>query len=99
VAHTREELEALPSHDLHDLALKRALKHLDVTFLWRLIRSLPAAEAAAGELDEAADDMTTTLGHLNDLTDSGRGEVADLLRPLYLEYLLKDEAKKSDGSA
>jgi hypothetical protein len=27
--------------------------------------------------------------HVDDLTDSGRGEVADLLRPFYLEYLRK----------
>jgi hypothetical protein len=89
VAHTREELEALPSHELHDLAVKRALKHLDVKFLWRLIEALPAAEAAAGEVDEANADLTSTLAHVDDLTDSGRGEVADLLRPVYLEYLLK----------
>jgi hypothetical protein len=90
VAYTREELEARPSHELHDLAIKRALKHLDVKFLWRLIEALPAAEAAAGELDEANADLTSTLAHVDDLTDSGRGEVGDLLRPLYLEYLLKD---------
>jgi hypothetical protein len=90
MAHTREELEALPSHELHDLAVKRALKHLDVKFLWRLIEALPAAEAAAGEVDEANADLTSTLAHVDDLTDSGRGEVADLLRPLYLDYLLKD---------
>jgi hypothetical protein len=90
MARTREELEALPSHELHDLAVKRALKHLDVKFLWRLIEALPAAEAAAGEVDEANADLTSTLAHVDDLTDSGRGEVADLLRPLYLEYLLKD---------
>jgi hypothetical protein len=87
---TREELDALPSHELHDLAIKRALKHLDVKFLWRLIEALPAAEAAAGQVEEAEADITSTLAHVDDLTDSGRGEVADLLRPLYLEYLLKD---------
>ncbi|MDX6642310.1 MAG: hypothetical protein QOD76_272 [Solirubrobacteraceae bacterium] len=94
MAHTREELEALPSHELHDLAVKRALKHLDVRFLWRLIEALPAAEAAAGEVDEANADLTSTLAHVDDLTDSGRGEVADLLRPLYLEYLLKDSPER-----
>jgi hypothetical protein len=94
MAYTREELEALPSHELHDLAVKRALKHLDVRFLWHLIQALPAAEAAAGQMDEASADMTSTLAHLDDLTDSGRGEVADLLRPLYLDYLLPDESKE-----
>ena len=87
--HTRAELEPMSSHELHDLAVKRALTHLDVKFLWGLIEALPAAEAAAGQLDEATADMTSTLAHLDDLTDSGRGEVADLLRPMYLDYLLK----------
>jgi hypothetical protein len=27
--------------------------------------------------------------HVDDLTDSGQGEVAELLRPFYLEYLNK----------
>ena len=26
-------------------------------------------------------------GHVNDLTHSGEGEVADALRPLFIEYL------------
>jgi hypothetical protein len=27
------------------------------------------------------------IAHVDDLTDSGEGEVADLLRPFYLDYL------------
>ena len=93
--HTREELEALPSHELHDLAIKRAVKHLDLGFFWRLIEALPAAEAASGQVDKATEDVVRLSAHLDDLTDSGRGEVADLLRPLYLDYLLKDESNRS----
>ena len=29
----------------------------------------------------------TLRGRLNDLTNSGEGELADALRPLYIEYL------------
>jgi hypothetical protein len=29
----------------------------------------------------------TLRARLDDVTDSGRGQVAELLRPLYLEYL------------
>jgi hypothetical protein len=82
-----DELERLSSKDLHDLAVNHAVKHLDVRFFLRLLEVLPAAEAAAGEVDEAAADVQGLLAHVDDLTDSGRGEVADMLRPFYMEYL------------
>jgi hypothetical protein len=80
-------LEALSSERLHDLAVSRARRHLDVKFFWELMRTLPAAEAAAGEFDEAEADVMRMSAHLDDVTDAGRGEVADLLRPFYIEYL------------
>jgi hypothetical protein len=67
--------------------VRHALRHLDVPFFVRLMEALPVAEAAAGQIDEAEADALTLRAHIDDLTDSGRGEVADLLRPLYLEYL------------
>jgi len=82
-----DALEALSSAELHDLAVRRALRHLDVGFFISLIRNLPMAEAAAGQTAEAEADVMTLRAHLDDLTDSGRGEVAELLRPFYLEYL------------
>ena len=86
---TREELEALSSKELHDRAFSRAKRHLDVGFFWELLRALPAAEAAIGEEEEAEQDVMTLRGRLNDLTNSGEGELADALRPLYIDYLLK----------
>jgi hypothetical protein len=80
-------LDDLSSQELHDLAVRRARRHLDVRFFWRLMERLPAAEAAAGELDEVEADMQRISAHIDDVTDSGRGEVAELLRPFYLEYL------------
>ena len=85
---TREELEALSSKELHDRAFAHAMKHVDVGFFWNLLRALPAAEAAIGEEEEAEQDVMTLRGRLNDLTHSGEGELADALRPLYIEYLL-----------
>jgi hypothetical protein len=82
-----DALDRLTSQELHDLAVRRARRHLDVKFFWRLIERLPAAEAAAGERDEAAADVNTLSAHLDDITNSGRGEVAELLRPFYLDYL------------
>ena len=84
---TDDALERLSSEELHDLAVSRAKRHLDVKFLWDLMKVLPAAEAAAGELDEANADVQRMSAHLDDVTDAGKGEVADMLRPFYLDYL------------
>ena len=80
-------LEQLSSEQLHDLAVKRARKHLDAKFFWNLMKYLPAAEAAAGEWEDMENDVDRISGHLDDITDSGRGEVAENLRPFYIEYL------------
>lgn len=86
----RAELEKLSGEQLHDLAVRRALKHLDVKFFWRLMESLPLAEAGAGNFDKANADLQSTLAHVDDLTDSGKGETAELLRPIYIDYLADD---------
>ena len=80
-------LDALSSEQLHDLAVQRAKRHLDARFLWRLMKLLPAAEAAAGEWEDAEADVQRMSAHIDDVTDAGRGEVAENLRPFYLEYL------------
>jgi hypothetical protein len=80
-------LEQLSSQELHDLAVQRARRHLDARFFWRLMGLLPAAEAAAGEWEDAEADLQRMAAHLDDVTDAGRGEVAENLRPFYLEYL------------
>jgi hypothetical protein len=84
---TDDALERLSSEELHDLAVSRAKRHLDVKFLWDLMKVLPAAEAAAGELDDANADVQRMSAHLDDVTDAGKGEVAEMLRPFYLDYL------------
>ena len=88
-----DELDQLSSKELHDLAVRRARRHLDVKFLWRLLEVLPAAQVAAGEYDEAAADTESLTARLDDLTDSGEGETADALRPFYLEYLREHGVK------
>ena len=88
-----DPLERLSSQELHDLAVDYSKRHLDVRFFWELMKVLPAAEAGAGELDEAQADVMSLSGHVDDLTDSGRGEVAELLRPFYLDYLRRHDVK------
>jgi hypothetical protein len=82
-----DRLDALSSKELHDRAVRYALRHLDLPFFIRLMKALPVAEAATGDIDGAEADALTLRAHIDDVTDSGRGEVADLLRPLYLDYL------------
>jgi hypothetical protein len=86
---TDDGLEQLTSKELHDRAVKRAKHHLDVRFYWDLMKLMPAAEAAAGNLDEAENDVFHLSAHVDDLVDSGEGDTADMLRPFYLEYLRK----------
>ena len=86
------DLEALSSHELHDMAVRRALHHADVKFLWELLRAIPAAEAAEGEIGESEADATKVSALLADAVNSGEGEIADALRPLYIDYLTKHPA-------
>ena len=86
---TRDELDALSSRELHDLAVRRALHHADVEFLWELLRAIPAAEASEGHSIEAGRDIAKVTALLGDAIDSGEGYVAEALRPLYLDYLAR----------
>lgn len=86
---SREELEALPSRELHDLAVRRAVHHADLEFLWELLRALPAAEASEGHPGHAGMDITKVSSLIADVIDSGQGELAEALRPLYLDYLTR----------
>jgi hypothetical protein len=83
----REELDALSSKELHDRAVARAQKHLDVRFLWNLMTMVPAAEAAAGQRDEADYDVYQWSSQVADTFRDDDGRLSDALRPVYLEYL------------
>jgi hypothetical protein len=86
---TRDELDALSSRELHDMAVRRALRHGDVEFLWELLRALPAAEASEGHPAQAGRDISKVSSLIADAIDSGQGDLAEALRPLYLDYLVK----------
>ena len=72
--------------------MRRALHHVDVEFLWQLLRAIPAAEASEGHSTEAGRDITKVSVLLDDAIDSGEGDVAEALRPLYLDYLIRHGA-------
>jgi hypothetical protein len=83
------DLETLSSRELHDMAVRRAVLHADVGFLWQLLRAIPAAEAIQGDERESEADAVKVSALLSDAIGSGDGGLADALRPLYIDYLSK----------
>lgn len=83
----REELEGLSSEELHDLAVRVARHKSDVGFFWRLVKAIPAAEAASGHLDRTEADLVSAAQVITDTLRGGEPGLAEALRPFYLDYL------------
>jgi hypothetical protein len=83
------ELERLPTRELHDRAMRRAERHVDVAFFWSLMKLIPAAKAAAGDTGEADYDIQSSKGLIYDAVHSGDGELGEVLRPVFIDYLRK----------
>jgi hypothetical protein len=90
----RAELEALPTKELYSRARRRAARRLDVRLFWTLLRSIPAAEAAIGDVEEAQADVRSGIARLSDLRDAGEGNLGEVLRPVYIDYLAKHAPKR-----
>jgi hypothetical protein len=84
-----ENLDELSTRELHDRAVRRAERHLDVKFFWRLLQLIPAAETASGDEGEADYDIQFSKGLISDAIHSGDGRLGEALRPLFLDYLRK----------
>jgi hypothetical protein len=80
-------LDELPTEELHDRAIRRAERHLDVKFFWSLLETIPVAEAYRGDQGEADFDIQFSKGLIKDALHSGEGELGDALRPLFIDYL------------
>jgi hypothetical protein len=93
------ELENLSTKELHDRAMGLAKQRRDVGFLWDLLRSIPAAAAAMGDHQRASFDMLHGLSLLEEFTHAGEGELAEALRPVYLEYLTRHGTPRSSGGS
>jgi hypothetical protein len=94
----RAELVRLPTKELYLRARRRAAGRLDVRFFWTLLRSIPAAEAGAGDVQEAEADVRSGIARLNDLRHAGEGKLGEALRPLYIDYLAKHAPKQTRSS-
>jgi hypothetical protein len=95
----QEDLERLSARELHDRATRLAWRRLDVSYLWHLLSTIPEARAASGDQDKSEIDILRPLALLNDLVDADRGELAEALRPLYLDYLAEHEKAEDAESA
>jgi hypothetical protein len=84
-----EDLDQLSTQVLHDRAVRRAERHLDVRFFWSLLQMIPAAEAASGDVGEADFDIQSSRGLISDALHSGDGRLGEALRPVFLDYLRK----------
>jgi hypothetical protein len=82
-----DSLDEVSTQELHDRAIRRAERHLDVRFFWSLLQQIPAAEAARGDLAEADLDIRSSVGLIKDALHSGEGELGEALRPVFIDYL------------
>lgn len=86
---TDDDLDKLSTHELHDRAVRRAERHVDVKFFWDLLELIPAAEAASGDTGEADYDIQFSKGLISDAIHSGDGALGEALRPVFVDYLRK----------
>jgi hypothetical protein len=93
---TFEELDQLPSEELHRRAVRLAERRLDIPFFWKLFKTIPEAEAVSGNVVEGQEDVARASSWLYDYVSRG-GKLDDALRPVYIDYLLRHQ--KRDDSA
>ena len=84
-----DDLDQLSTHELHDRAVRRAERHVDVKFFWSLLKAIPAAEMLSGDEGEADYDLESSKGLISDAVHSGDGALGEALRPLFIDYLRK----------
>ncbi len=86
---TEDALDQLSTRELHDRAVRRAERHMDMKFFWSLLKMIPAAELVSGDEGEAEYDLESSKGLIYDALHSGDGELGEALRPVFLDYLRK----------
>jgi len=87
--HHSDDLDKLATHELHDRAMRRAEKHMDVKFFWSLLEMIPAAEMVSGDTGEADFDIESSKGLVSDAVHSGDGKLGEALRPWLRDFVSK----------
>ncbi|MFC3522998.1 hypothetical protein ACFPZ0_23875 [Streptomonospora nanhaiensis] len=86
-------LDRLETDELRDRAVALARRRWDVKFFWRLLRLLPAAEAAAGNVEAGEAGVAQASGLFYDALAAEEDPVVqDALRPVYIDYLTEHGA-------
>lgn len=86
----RSELESLSSKELHDRAVSLAGRRLDAGFFWSVLKTIPAAAVATGHPEEAEVDALKLSALVNDAVHARETDIADALRPFYIDYLERE---------
>ena len=85
---TFEELDALSSRELHDRAVKRAERQLDVKFFWRLMSEAPPPRPPRATPSRASRRSQHWSRQVLDVLRHD-DEALEARRPIYLDYLLR----------
>ena len=85
---TREDLEGMSAHQLHERAITTAKAEKDIDWLWHLLGSIPATEGELGELDESGLDIPSLVTAINGYLRADP-TAEEALRPQYIDYLLE----------
>jgi hypothetical protein len=85
---TFEQLDELSSQELHDRAVARARRHLDLKFLWSLVEETPTADAADGDPQRSEEEVAHWSRQFLDAF-SKDPEAIEARRPIYIDYLLR----------
>lgn len=86
-------LDLLSTPELRERADAVARQHWDFSFYWELARALPAAEASIGRLEASEAGISKASGVIAEILSEREGdpELQEALRPIYLDYLRKQE--------
>lgn len=94
------DFDQTSTEDLRERATELARKRWDVRFFWRLLRMIPAAEAAAGNEEGSRASIAQASGFLYEaLSAESDPKVHEALRPVYIDYLREHgDDESADGA-
>ena len=81
-----DDFDDRSDRSLHDEAIGRAVRHLDIGYFRHQLEVVPAARAGAGDIEEAEIDVIKPSKLLAEAV-SRDPELLAALRPLHIEYL------------
>ena len=99
------EFDHISTEKLHEDAVELARRRWDVRFFWRVLRLIPAAEAAAGQQEASEASVAQLSGLLYEAFSAETDpKVQEALRPVYISYLrdhgeLPEPGAEANGGA